>query len=48
MKISWRDWDALISIDGVQDSSEIFGGMRDLNSEPPFVNFTRRDREKKF
>ena len=33
MKISWRDRDALISIDGMRDDSEIVGGMRDLNSK---------------
>ena len=32
IKISWRDRDALISIGGMRDSSEIVGGMRDLNS----------------
>ena len=33
IKISWRDRDALISIGGMRDSSEIVGGMRDLNSK---------------
>ena len=41
MKISWQDRDAVISIGGMQDSSEIVGGMRDLNSKQPFVNLTR-------
>ena len=31
MKISWRDWDALMSIGVMRDSFEIDGGMRDLN-----------------
>ena len=29
MNISWWDWDALISIDWMRDSSEIVGVMRD-------------------
>ena len=33
MKISWRDRDALISIDGMRDSFKIVGGMQDLNSK---------------
>ena len=34
MKIAWRDREALISIGGVmQDSFEIDGGMRNLNSK---------------
>ena len=31
MKITWRDWDALISIGGMRDSFEIDSGMRDFN-----------------
>ena len=31
MKTSWRDRDALTSIGGMRDGSEIVGGMRDLN-----------------
>ena len=31
MKISWRVRDALISIGGMRDSSEIVGRMRDLS-----------------
>ena len=33
MKISCRDQDALISFCGMWDSSEIVGGMWDLNSK---------------
>ena len=40
LKISWRDRDALISINGMRDSFEIDSGMR------PFENLTRRDRDK--
>ena len=36
MKISWRDRHALISIGGMGDSSEIVGGMRNLNSKVTF------------
>ena len=46
MKICLWDWDMQISIVGMQDRSEIVGGMRDLNSKLPFVNLTRRDRDK--
>ena len=45
MKIACRDGDALISIGGMQDSFEIDGGMRDLNSKCPFEYLTRRDRD---
>ena len=41
MKTSWRDRDALISIGGMRDSSEIDSGMRGLSSELPFENLTR-------
>ena len=33
MKISCRNWDALISINGMLDSSKIVGGMQDSNSK---------------
>ena len=33
MKISWRDWDVLISVGGMRDSFKIVGGMRDLNDK---------------
>ena len=33
MKISWWDRDGLVSIDGMWDSFEIVGGVRDLNSK---------------
>ena len=33
MKISWRDRDALISIGGMRDGSEVVGGMRGLKSK---------------
>ena len=33
MKIPWRDRDVIISIGRMRDSSEIVGGMRDLNSK---------------
>ena len=33
MKISWRDWDALISVDRMWHSFGIDGGMQDLNSK---------------
>ena len=31
INISWRDWDAFISIGGMQDSFENVGRMRELN-----------------
>ena len=33
IKISWQDRDAVISIAGMRDNSEIVVGLRDLNSK---------------